>query len=137
MNAKERRIAAAKAGLKQALTDLVETRKELPDIIAPRTFGASKGSKMDDFEIEMFGRLNMLEALTATLLAHTAAHISDPMQFTVQVMSDVENNLERSHERAAEGDAKKCAHMAVASFQNLGRHMLAHINRHADPAGRG
>jgi len=92
---------------------------------------------MDDFEIEMRGRLAMLEALTATLLAHTAAHISNPTQFTVQVMSDVENNLERLYERAAEGDAKKCTHMAVASFQALGRHILAHVNRHAAPAGRG
>lgn len=73
---------------------------------------------MNDFEIEMRGRLAMLEALTTTLLAHTAAHISNPTQFTVQVMADTENNLERLHERA-EGNAKKSAQVAIANFQSL------------------
>lgn len=136
MTYRQNRIAAAKAGLKQALTDLAKARKESPAIIAPVAFEPLEGSKMNDFEIEMRGRLAMLETLTATLLAHTAAHISDPVQFMGQVMADVERNLERARD-AAKGEAEDCADVALTSFTALGNHLLAHINRHADPVGRG
>ena len=141
VNARERRIAAAKAGLKQALTDLFRTDfaaagKTSLGIIAPWMFETLKGRMMTEFEIEMRARIMLMEAVTATMLAHTAALTADPRLFTAQVMDDVEHYLERELDQP-EGEAKTCAPLAMSFFQGLSQVMLAHVTRHAAPAGRG
>lgn len=136
MNARERRISEAMIGLKQALSELAVAPKTSPGIFAPLIFGKVRGNKMTEFEIEMRGRLIMLETFIATMLAHTAAHISDPTQFTAQVIADVEYNLDRTLE-ATEGAQKQSVEFARIFLHSIWKAMLTHVARHVPPEGQG
>jgi hypothetical protein len=85
---------------------------------------------------ELRGRLMALETIVVTLAAHMAAHTSDPVLFTAQVMDDVERALRNAEETAPKG-MEKTARYAVASFEALSAGMLAHLNRYAVPQGKG
>ncbi len=87
-------------------------------------------------EAELRGRVMTLETLLMTLMGHMAAHTSDPALFTAQVMDNTQTMLRRAADTAPK-EMEKTAQFALASFDALSGQMLAHLNRHAAPQGRG
>ncbi|NMN56887.1 hypothetical protein FHT36_000765 [Xanthobacter sp. SG618] len=87
-------------------------------------------------EAELRGRLMTVETILMALTAHVAAHTNDPARFTAQAMGDTENALRQAAQSAPKEMAQTAA-FALGSFEQLSGQMLAHLNRHARPQGRG
>ncbi|MFG1267654.1 hypothetical protein V5F40_06790 [Xanthobacter sp. DSM 14520] len=87
-------------------------------------------------EAELRGRLMTVEIILMSLMAHMAAHTSDPARFTAQAMDDAETAVRNAAQTAPKEMAQTAA-FALGSFEQLSGQMLAHLNRHARPQGRG
>lgn len=87
-------------------------------------------------EDELRGRLMAIETIVVTLIAHMAAHTSDPVRFTAQMMDAAENNLRRAAQ-SAPPEMERTAQFALGSFEALSAGLLAHLNRYAVPSGKG
>ena len=90
---------------------------------------------MEELAAEMRGRQAAIETVVMTFLAHFAAHTSDPILFTAQVMDNAQDILRRARREAPQADQRD-ADYALAAFAHFSAAMLAHVTRIAVPGGR-
>lgn len=87
-------------------------------------------------EADLVGRMLTVETLLMALMAHMADLTTNPAGFAAQVMDDAEQAISRAAQQAPQ-EMDQCAIAALESFGRLSAQMLAHLNRHASPQGRG
>lgn len=87
-------------------------------------------------DLELRGRMMAIESIQLTMLTHIAEHFERPQQFIAQIMDNVENILTDASQHTEDADQEEAARYALACYRGFSQALLAHINRHAAPAGR-
>lgn len=85
---------------------------------------------------DLRGRLAMQEVLMGQMLAHLCTQFANPVHLIAHIMDATETSLIRA-QQAAPASQRLAADTALASYQNLSRHLLALVNRIAEPGGKG
>ncbi|MDR6952320.1 hypothetical protein J2X65_001675 [Ancylobacter sp. 3268] len=89
----------------------------------------------EDLDAELRGRVIALETIVIAMVAHMAAHTSNPTGFTAQVMDNADQMLNRFAATAPK-EMERTSLFALESFSALSNDLLAHLNRYAVPKGR-
>lgn len=93
-------------------------------------------NEVEELAAELRGRQTAIETVMLTAFAHLAAQFDNPVLLISQAMGNAEDTLRKMKAEAPTEDAKDAAY-AVAAFKYLSNAMLAHVNRHSAPQGRG